>query len=268
MKAIIIAEAASNHNGEISLAKEMIHAAKDAGADMIKFQSYLGSNVRDGHPDKERFMRMNLSDETHFDLMQECEKAGIEFFTTCFDIKRIEFLKELSLKYVKVPSYDLASRVMISELADHFNHLILSTGSATDEDIIKTINLLKNDKKCGFTLLHCITLYPTPPERAKLARMDWLKTLTPLVGFSDHTLGVEVPKAAIAMGATMIEKHFTLDRKMEGKSHSLACDPAELKQIVEYASLFEKVYGDGSDNFGKDEIETRDFYCGLLGEGI
>ena len=102
MKAIIVAEAASNHNGEISIAKEMIHAAKEAGADMIKFQSYLGKNVHDGHPDKERFMRVNLSDEDHLELIQECREKDITFFTTCFDIERIKFLKTLDLKYVKV----------------------------------------------------------------------------------------------------------------------------------------------------------------------
>lgn len=267
MKTVIIAESASNHNGEISIAKEMIHAAKDAGADMIKFQSYLGKNVSAGHPDKERFCKVNLSDDDHWRLIEECEKVGIEFFTTCFDIGRIGFLKSLGLKYIKVASYDFSSHRLILELSKHFDHLILSSGGANDEEINETVQLLTGTGKT-FTILHCVTLYPTPPDRANLGRINYLKKFTQKVGFSDHTLGVEVPKVAIAMGAVMLEKHFTLNKKMEGKSHQLACDPKELKELVEYSVFVEKAYGDASDNFGEDERKVRGFYHGLLGEGI
>jgi N,N'-diacetyllegionaminate synthase len=267
VKTIIIAEAASNHNGEISIAKEMIHAAKDAGADMIKFQSYLGKNVSEGHPDKERFCKVNLSDDDHWQLLEECKKVGIEFFTTCFDIARIDFLKCLGLKYIKIASYDFSSHRLMVELAKYFDHLIVSAGGAKNEEIQETVRLLNETGK-KFTLLHCVTLYPTPSGRANLGRINYLKSFTPRVGFSDHTLGVEVPKAAIAMGAVMVEKHFTLDKKMEGKSHQLACDPKELKELVEYSSFVESVYGDASDNFGEDERKVRNFYHGLLGGGV
>lgn len=267
MKPVIVAEAASNHNGEVRLAKEMIHAAKEAGADMIKFQSYLGKNVRDGHPDKDRFLKVNLSDDDHHELMAECRKAEIGFLTTCFDIERIEFLKTLRMKFIKVASYDISSHRMIGILAENFDHLIVSTGSAKLSQIAQTADLLKA-KKADFTLLHCVTLYPTPPERARLGRMHELKKFTPFVGFSDHSLGTMVPKVAIAMGAVMIEKHFTLDKKMAGKSHHLACDPKELRDIVEYARFYEKVFGGDFDEFRQDEMDIRNFYHGMLGEGI
>ncbi|MDQ7837084.1 MAG: N-acetylneuraminate synthase family protein [Thermodesulfobacteriota bacterium] len=268
MKAVIVAEAASNHNGDIGIAREMIHAAKEAGADVIKFQSYLGSNVRDNHPDKERFMSVNLSDEAHFELMEECRKAGITFYTTCFDIGRIDFLRSLGLKNIKVASYDMVSRQMVGKLADNFSHLILSTGSVPRDEIKKTVDMLKTKNGCRFTLLHCTTLYPTPPEKVRLMRMNWLRTLTPNVGFSDHTLGVDVPKAAIAMGAVMIEKHFTLDKKMKGRSHHLACDPVELRELADYAVFFEKIKGEDPESFSKEELNTYECYRGLLGEGI
>ncbi len=267
MKAIIVAEAASNHNGDLGIAKDMIRAAKETGVDTIKFQSYLGRNVKEGHPDKARFEKVNLTDEAHFELMEECNKIGIGFFTTCFDIERIEFLKTLGIKTVKVPSYDLDSRQMLRKLAESFEHLIISTGSADNANVKKTVDLL-NRTGCEYTLLQCTTLYPTPLDRVNLSRMNWLRQFTANVGFSDHTLGIEAPKAAIAMGAVMVEKHFTLDKKMEGKSHSLACDPKELKEIVNYAVLFEKMYGTKNDEFGDDELKVKNSYKGLLGEGI
>ncbi|MBT6563064.1 MAG: hypothetical protein HON76_11125 [Candidatus Scalindua sp.] len=267
MKSIIVAEAASNHNGDLGIAKEMIHAAKEAGADMIKFQSYLGRNVKEGHADKDRFEKVNLSDEAHFELLEESNKKEIGFFTTCFDIGRIEFLKTLRITTVKVASYDMDSRQMVGELARSFQHLIISTGSSDNENVKETVDLL-NGTECQYTLLHCTTLYPTLLERANLSRLDWLKQFTPNVGFSDHTIGTEAPKAAIAMGAVMVEKHFTLDKNMKGNSHKLACDPKELKEITEYAQLFEKMYGSDRDVFGEDELKIRNFYKGLLGEGI
>jgi N,N'-diacetyllegionaminate synthase len=267
MKAIIVAEAASNHNGDMLLAKEMIHAAKESGADIIKFQSYLGKNVKDGHGDKERFSQMNLSDDNHYDLMAECSKVQIDFSTTCFDIERVVFLKSLNLKYIKIASYDVESRIMISKLMHICDHLILSTGSSNIDEVKKTVDLLEANSK-EFTLLHCTTLYPTPLEKSNLARMLNLMSIAPRVGFSDHTLGVSVPKAAISMGASMVEKHFTLDKNLPGKSHPLACNPLELKEIADYAVDFEMMMGTGNDEFTDEEIKVKNFYNGLLGEGV
>ena len=267
MKTLIVAEAASNHNGDMVLAKEMIQSAKESGADMIKFQSYLGGNVEEGHSDKERFSQMNLSDDNHYELMNECDKVHIDFCTTCFDIDRINFLEQLNLKYIKVASYDVGSRKMISKLMNVCDHLIISTGSAAIDEVKKTVDLLENNGK-EFTLLHCTTLYPTPLKKANMLRMLKLKSIVPRVGFSDHTLGTVAPIAAISMGANIVEKHFTIDKNLPGKSHKLACDPQELKVIADYANEFEIMLGTGTDDFSAEEVEVRNFYHGLLGDGV
>ena len=232
MKTQIIAEAASNHGGDIEIAKQMIRAAKACGADYIKFQSWQAKNLRPDDPAKESFAKKELSDEDHRILINECKKAGIKFLTSCFDWKRVDFLAALGLKTIKVPSTELTSARMLNMLREKFDHIILSTGASSKEEIEQAVELLKKGK---FTLLHCVSEYPTPLERVNLARMNWLKKFTADVGFSDHTIGTTAAKLAILEGATYIEKHFTLKIDPANVFSKVCMDAKGLKEICNFA---------------------------------
>lgn len=259
----IIAEAGSNHNGDIGIAKEMIRIAAKVGADYIKFQSWQSKNLKKDYTGIEYYRLRELSDEDHFDLIEECKKYNIKFLTSCFDIGRINFLKKLGLDEIKIPSPDIGSYRMIKMLRDNFKHLIISTGMAYEEEVRKTAEILKEH---NFTFLHCVSLYPTPLEKVNMARMDLLRQFTPSVGFSDHTLGTEAAKLAIARGASFVEKHFTLDRRMPGKDQSISAEPHEIKEIVDYAKNVSTLMGDGSPNLCDEELEVRKIYVGKWGD--
>lgn len=259
----IIAEAANNHWGDLSLAKEMVWAAREAGADYVKFQSWQAKNLKPDEPDLERFKKVELSDEAHFLLMEEARKCGINFLTSCFDIARIDFLKTLGLPAIKVASPDAGSHRMIRLLRKYFPHIIISTGATYEEEIRKTAAILKGH---SFTLLHCVTLYPTPPDKVNLSRMDWLRQFTPSVGFSDHTIGTQAARLAIARGADFVEKHFTVKR-IEGQRFSMmAALPQEIKEIADYAREAEIMMGEGSVPPGEEEAKSRNLYIGRWGD--
>lgn len=258
----IIAEAASNHGGDIFVAKKMVKAAARAGADYIKFQSWQVKNLKEDDKNYGYFKKRELSDEAHGVLIEECKRRNIKFLTTCFDIGRIEFLKSLGLDTIKVGSPDVGSYRMIRLLRDNFKHLIISTGMAYEKEIRKTAKLLKNHR---FTFLHCVSLYPTPPEKVNIARMDWLKQFTPSVGFSDHTVGIETVKLAIARGANFIEKHFTLKKIPNLPFSVIAAEPNELKQIVEYAEEASTAIGHGHPTPSDEELKSRKIWIGRWG---
>ncbi|MDY6862150.1 MAG: N-acetylneuraminate synthase family protein, partial [Thermodesulfobacteriota bacterium] len=259
----IIAEIGSNHNGELSLAKEMIWAAKYAGADIVKFQSWQAKNLKPKDPNFERHIKAELSDDAHFILKKECKKAGVKFLTTCFDIGRIDFLKSLGLDTVKVASPDLGSIKMIKTLREKFPHLIISTGMSYKEEIYQTARILKD---YNYTFLHCTSLYPTPIHKVNLIRMDWLKGFAPHVGFSDHTMGCEAAKAAIARGAEYIEKHFTLSRNLPGKDQKISAIPEEIKEIADYAKNIQELLGSCQIELCEEEMELRKIYIGKWGD--
>lgn len=256
----IIAEAASNHRGDIARAVEMVWQAKEAGCSFIKFQSWQSRNLNPGDPDIEYFKKRELKDEDHFKLIEECKKAGIEFLTACFDSKRIEFLASLGIKKIKVPSQNCGNLKMLEKLENKFDYLIISTGMSLSGEVEKAAKLLSGR---NFAFLHCVSLYPTPPEKVNLKRMDWLRKFTPDVGFSDHTVGPEAAKAAMAMGAKFIEKHFDLEanpRKL------FEATPEQLKELVDYARLVEILKGAGLSEMQANEEETRKKYLGRLGK--
>jgi sialic acid synthase SpsE len=259
----IIAEAAANHNGDMQVARKMIAVAAESGADYIKFQSWLSGNlITDDPSNRQYYKERELSDQAHFELMDECRKHGISFLTTCFDIGRIDFLKKLGVREIKVASPDAGSYRMIEALKDNFDHLIVSTGMSYESEVRKTADLLKGR---SFTLLHCVSLYPTPPEKVNMARMDWLRQFTPSVGFSDHTFGTDAAKLAIARGAAYVEKHFTLDRKMPGRDQPLSAEPAELKEICAFARTAEAMMGPGRNDLFDEEVPARNRYVGRWG---
>ncbi len=275
MKTKIIAEIASSHNGDMELAKAMIRAAADAGADIVKFQSWQAKNVADTDPDKKRYEKLELSDDNHLALIQECKKVGVEFLTTCFDIERIPFLKSLGLKKIKVPSVNLKEPRLLEALAKNFEHIFIATGMSNVEEIENAVKILSGTK---YTIMHCVSVYPTPLAMANLKKIDWLKKLSPSVGYSDHTIGVEAPIVAMGMGIDYLEKHFTLSRYLPQDTHvtadgtrpitthSIACEFHELKEICDWSKKIEKIHGDGHLEMYPEEELTRKKYTGRLGK--
>lgn len=243
MRTRIIAEVASNHGGDLALAKEFIRVAADAGADYVKFQSWRVSTMRDGTQDAQYdwFSRSELSDAAHVELIDECHRRGIRFLTTCFDIGRVEFIASLGLTEVKVASPDLASERMLRALRTHFEHVIVSAGMGSDDEVRIAAQALAGGR---FTLLHCVSLYPMPADAAQLKRMQWLRQFTPSVGWSDHAPGTKVVKLAIALGADFVEKHLCLGPEGPGQVTAWDATPAQLAEIVEYARFVEAAEGD------------------------
>ena len=271
----IIAEIASSHNGDVEFGKQMIQAAAATGVDIVKFQSWQSKNVDESDPDKKRYASLELSDDAHYELKKECEKNGVEFMTTCYDSERIPFLKQLGLEKIKVASTDLKAPLFLKELRDNFKEVIVSTGMSTKEEIEQAIEILKTGE---FTILHCVSVYPCPLEKANMKKLLWLKSLTPHVGYSDHTEGVEAAVFAMGMGTKYIEKHFTLDKNtpqtphVVGKgihpitTHSIASEPETFRQICEWRNAYEIALGNGSLELLPEEKLTREKYTGRLGK--
>ncbi|MFA6159994.1 MAG: N-acetylneuraminate synthase family protein [Parcubacteria group bacterium] len=275
MRTKIIAEIASSHNGDIELAKKMVRAAAKTGVDIVKFQSWQSKNVDDGDPDKQRYASLELSDEAHYILKEECEKNGVEFLTTCYDSGRIDFLKKIGLTKIKVASTDLKHFNFLKKLRDNFAEVIVSTGMSEKEEILKAINVLKTGK---YTIMHCVSVYPCPLEKANLKKLIWLKSVADSVGYSDHVLGVEAAVFSLGVGVDYVEKHFTLDRDMKqiahttGKglkpitTHTIADEPGTFKSLCEWRNKYEIALGSGSLELLPEEKLTREKYTGRLGK--
>lgn len=262
---LIIAEAGVNHNGNIENAFRLIDAAVEAGVDYVKFQTFKAENLVSKQAKKADYQientgkaeesqldmlkNLELSHEQHELLIQYCQKKGIRFFSTAFDLESLEYLKELGFTLVKIPSGEITNLPYLRKAAQLFGEVIISTGMAEMNEIKEAINVfiqqgIDQDK---ITVLHCNTEYPTPMEDVNLkAMLNIQKELNVAVGYSDHTLGIEVPIAAVALGAKVIEKHFTLDRNMEGPDHAASLEPYELKLMVAAIRNIEKaISGDG-----------------------
>ncbi len=269
MHTIIIAEAGVNHNGNIELAKQLIEAAAQAGADFVKFQTfktdllvsksaekaeYQKKNIGDGDDSQYSMLKkLELSEAMHHELITHCEKCGIKFLSTGFDKESIDFLDKIDIPFYKIPSGEITNKPYLQHIASKQKPVILSTGMATISEIKDAINVLIYDGISinKITVLHCNTEYPTPMEDVNLKAMLHIqKEFGCKVGYSDHTLGIEVPIAAVALGATVIEKHFTLDKTMEGPDHKASLEPDELKAMVKAIRNIEKTIG-GS---GKKEV--------------
>jgi sialic acid synthase SpsE len=271
----IIAEIASSHNGDIEIGKKMIQIAASTGVDIVKFQSWQSKNVDDSDPDKNRYASLELSDEAHYELKKECERNGVEFLTTCYDAGRIPFLKSLGLEKIKVASTDLKAFNFLKKLRDNFKEVIVSTGMSTKEEIEQAIEILKTGE---FTVMHCVSVYPCPLEKANMKKLLWLKELTPHVGYSDHTEGIEAPIFSMGMGVKYIEKHFTLDKNTPqiahsvGRdikpitTHSIASEPDTFKKICDWRDKYEISLGDGRLELLPEEELTREKYTGRLGQ--
>ena len=270
---LIIAEAGVNHNGSIELAKKLVEKAKEAGVDYIKFQTFKASKLvtkaakqaeyqqknigKEGDSQYQMLKKLELSPEEHEVLIDYCHQLGIKFFSTAFDFDSIDYLHSLNLGLWKIPSGEVTNYPFLKRIAAINEPTILSTGMCDMEDVRAAVNALyKNGlSKENLILLHCNTEYPTPFEDVNLKAMDALRQEFGVeVGYSDHTKGIEVPIAAVALGATVIEKHFTLDRNMEGPDHKASLEPDELKAMVSAIRNIEKaVGGDGTKHVSESE---------------
>jgi len=270
---IIIAEAGVNHNGSLELAKQLVKKAYEAGADYVKFQTFKAEKgisrkakkavyqiENTGIEDEsqlEMVKKLELSYEDHQTLIDYCNELGIKFFSTAFDFDSIEYLHSLKLDIWKIPSGEVTNYPFLKRVAAFNEKTILSTGMCDMVDVRAAVDALyKNGlSKENLILLHCNTEYPTPFEDVNLKAMDALREEFGVeVGYSDHTKGIEVPIAAVALGAAVIEKHFTLDRNMEGPDHKASLEPDELKAMVGAIRNIEKaVGGDGTKHVSESE---------------
>ena len=270
---LIIAEAGVNHNGSLELAKQLVDKAVEAGVDYIKFQTFKAAKLvtkaakqaeyqqknigKGGDSQYQMLKKLELSPKDHDVLIAYCKEKGIKFFSTAFDFDSIEYLHSLDLGLWKVPSGEVTNYPFLKRVATYNEKTILSTGMCDMEDVRAAVEALyKNGlSKENLILLHCNTEYPTPFEDVNLKAMDALrKEFDVEVGYSDHTEGIEVPIAAVALGATVIEKHFTLDRNMEGPDHKASLEPGELKAMVDAIRNIEKaVGGDGTKHVSESE---------------
>jgi sialic acid synthase SpsE len=259
----IIAEVSSNHGGDINLAREFVRVAAEIGVDFVKFQSWQAKKLRRDDSQLEWFTKSELTDKAHYILLEECERRGIEFLTTCFDIERIDFLSKLGLKRIKIASPDAASFKMLKEIKKRFQHIILSTGMTYSEELRRTAELLR---EVNFTFLHCVSIYPTPIEKVNMKRMEWLRKFTPSVGYSDHTVGIEAVKLAIVKGAEYVEKHFCLGKHGPGRVMPWDATPDEMEKIVEYSLMCVKMEGEGSYEPYEEEEKARERFIGRFGD--
>lgn len=280
MSSIIIAEAGVNHNGDINIAKEMIKAAKCAGVDYIKFQTFVAKNLVSKHVAKAEYQKnttdqnesqlemlekLSLSQEDFIELKKCCEVEGIGFISTPFDLESIAFLETLDMDFWKIPSGEITNLPYLEAIAHTGRRVVMSTGMSNMTEILKAISILEKNGTTDITLLHCNTQYPTPIEDVNLLAMHQIAEMTKKpVGYSDHTLGIEVPIAAAALGATVIEKHFTLDKQMEGPDHKASLEPDELVAMVEAIRKVEKCLGDGK----KRQTESEKQNCAIARKSI
>ena len=271
MSVLIIAEVGVNHNGDINIAKKLINEAKSSGADIVKFQTFDSKNLASSKAEMAAYQKVNLGYEEsqakmlsklmltkddYIELARYCDEVGIMFLSSPFDIDSVKFLDDLQDIW-KIPSGEITNYPYLVEIAKTGKDIILSTGMSTLEEVDAALNVLKKNGAGKITLLHCTTNYPTPMEDVNLKAMLTMRDRFGCdVGYSDHTKGIEVSIAAVAMGAKIIEKHFTLDRTMEGPDHKASLEPHELTQMVKAIRNIETAVGNGIKAPTETEIDN------------
>jgi N,N'-diacetyllegionaminate synthase len=272
MKTLIIAEAGVNHNGDINTAKKLIDIAAHAGADLVKFQTFnadrlvtqgsakadyqvLATNKNESQHNMLR--KLELTEFMHHELIAHCASQDIGFFSTAFDIESINLLVELGQKLFKIPSGEITNLPYMQHIGKLNKTVILSTGMSNMDEIEAAINVLEESgtNRSKITVLHCTTAYPVPMSDVNLRAMQSIQNkFNVAVGYSDHTLGIEIPIAAVAMGATVIEKHFTIDRSQSGPDHKASLESSELKAMIDGIRNVEKALGDGVKRLMQSEV--------------
>lgn len=259
---IIIAEIGVNHGGDFNTAVRLIEAAASTGADYAKFQTFKAENLASSNAKRaeyqvancggeesqlEMLKRLEISNLDMFRLKQVCADNGIGFMSSPFDLESVDFLATLGMDYWKIPSGEITNLPYLERIAHYGGKIIMSTGMSSADEVAAAINVLTSNgiDRGDISILHCNTQYPTPPEDVNLRAMESLRTLDcGKVGFSDHTQGIAVPIAAVAMGAEIIEKHFTYDKNASGPDHRASADPTEFKAMVAGIRTVEKAIGD------------------------
>ena len=275
MKTLIIAEAGVNHNGDLDMARQLIDVAASAGADLVKFQTFSADRLVTEHAKKADYQvkttdaaesqhamirRLELTRDMHAALIVHCKLNGIGFFSTGFDVESLDMLMQLGMDRLKVPSGELTNLPYLRHVGGIGKPVILSTGMATLGEIEAALAVLEEagTPRARITVLHCTTEYPTPMRDVNLRAMASLRDAFGVaVGYSDHTAGIEVAVAAVALGATVIEKHFTLDRSLPGPDHQASLEPAELVQMVAAIRNIEQALGDGIKRPSPSELKNR-----------
>ncbi|MBO7143592.1 MAG: N-acetylneuraminate synthase [Salinivirgaceae bacterium] len=270
---LIIAEAGVNHNGSIETAKKMIDKAVDAGVDIIKFQTFKSEKLVSKSAQQAEYQKRNmgsssdnsqlnmlkkleLSHSDHKELIGYCTQKRIRFFSTAFDLESVDYLHSLNIGFWKIPSGEITNYPYLKKIAQFGEPVILSTGMCEMVDIEAALKVMSDNglSKDKISILHCNTEYPTPFKDVNLLAMNELKERFGVkIGYSDHTKGIEVPIAAVALGAEIIEKHFTLDRNMEGPDHKASLEPDELKAMVSAIRNIEFALGDGHKTVSESE---------------
>lgn len=272
---LIIAEAGVNHNGDLDMARELIAVAAAAGADLVKFQTFDAASLiaasapkagyqiaatGDGESQLDMVRKLELSPADHDVLIAECERRGIGFFSTAFDVASFDLLMTLGLDRVKVPSGEITNLPFLRHVAGSGHPVVLSTGMATLGEIEDALAVLEagGTPRERITILHCNTEYPTPMRDVNLRAMTSIAAaFGTAVGYSDHTSGIEVAIAAVALGATVIEKHFTLSRTLPGPDHAASLEPGELTAMVAAIRNIEAALGDGRKRPSPSEVGNR-----------
>ncbi|MDZ4726916.1 MAG: N-acetylneuraminate synthase [Leptospira sp.] len=273
-KVLIIAEAGVNHNGDLNLAKSMIDIAAEAGADVVKFQTFKAENIvtksalkaeyqikNTGSDDSQFAMLKNLeiSFEDHKVLIEHCKLRNIKFLSTGFDLESLNFLNTLNFPFFKIPSGEITNYPYLEKISEFNKPVILSTGMSNMEEIHSAIEVLisKGLKKADLVVLHCNTDYPTPFSDVNLRAMKTIaEKFSVKIGYSDHTPGIEISLAAVALGAVVIEKHFTLDKEMTGPDHKASLDPNELKSLVKGIRNIESALGSSIKQASQSEMKN------------
>jgi N,N'-diacetyllegionaminate synthase len=277
-KVLVIAEAGVNHNGDFGLAKQLVEIAAQSGADYVKFQTfkadklvtktarkanYQKKNINGGHQSQyEMLKKLEMPKQWHYDLRNYAKDNGIGFLSTGFDEDSIDFLDKLGLPLFKIPSGDITNKPYLQYIGKKGKPVVISAGMATMGEIEAAIEVLEQAGilRANITVLHCTTEYPTPMSEVNLLAMKAINNAFGVsVGYSDHTRGIEVPIAAVALGACVIEKHFTLDRHLPGPDHQASLEPDELKAMVTAIRNIEIALGDGIKRLTPGEAQNKPF---------
>lgn len=269
-KPYIIAEIGANHNGDMELAKKLISKASKCGCDAVKFQSWTLTSIdseacfqecgteEEIQEVKHQVEKYSLDKKQHEDLKKICQEFNVDFCSTPFSYEEADMLDELDVPFFKVASGDLTYLQLIGYMAEKGKPMVISTGMAKMSEVEAAIETIRSKGNEDIILLHCVSLYPPEAEEINLKTIQYLnKTFNLPCGFSDHSIGTHIPLAAVALGACVIEKHFTLDRNMEGWDHAVSATPEEMTQIVKYADELTKAMGSKSKPLSEREVEMR-----------
>lgn len=257
----IIAEAGSNHNGDINQAKKLIEIAAEAGVDAVKFQTFTGDKLfSKKHPANEIVKKFEFKLQWHKEIKEYCDEKGIMFMTTPFQKDAVDLLEELNVEGYKIASGDMDYYSLLDYVSDTGKPIFLATGMANMDEVKDAVNRICEGKTKGIALLHCVTNYPPKDEDINLKVIRSMKEEFNMpIGLSDHSMGITIPIAAVAMGANVIEKHFTISRELEGMDHFYALEPQELKEMVNAIRKVERAMGTGIKVPVKSEFPERHY---------